>query len=134
MTYGITVQGESDPILNLVNKVMEEFSAAITPAAFLVDLLPICKHAARSDTSHVYNISAVKRVPSWVPGAGFQRKAKVWSNHRSEMLETPFNLVEEQTVCFILWPSGLGDFLINHRRAGRLRTRSSRPCCRKISQ
>jgi hypothetical protein len=40
----------------------------------------------------------VKYVPSWVPGAGFQRKAKAWSNHLSEMRERPFKLVEDQLV------------------------------------
>ncbi|KAF7338015.1 Cytochrome P450 [Mycena venus] len=85
-TYGYTVQGENDPIINLVNKVMEEFSESITPGAFLVDLLPMCK----------YPMQYLKYVPSWMPGAGFQIKAKLWSKHRSEMLDKPFKLVEEQ--------------------------------------
>ncbi|KAJ7343182.1 cytochrome P450 [Mycena albidolilacea] len=79
ITYGYTVQGEDDPMIELVNDVMKEFSEAITPGAFLVDLLPILKY-----------------VPSWMPGAGFQRKAKLWSDHRVEMLDKPFEFVEKQ--------------------------------------
>ncbi|KAJ7905810.1 cytochrome P450 [Mycena olivaceomarginata] len=79
ITYGYTVRGEDDPMIELVNDVMKEFSEAITPGAFLVDLLPILKY-----------------VPSWMPGAGFQRKAKLWSDHRAEMLDKPFEFVEKQ--------------------------------------
>ncbi|KAJ7761965.1 cytochrome P450 [Mycena maculata] len=78
ITYGYTVQSEHDPIVDLVNNAMAEFSECITPGAFLVDLLPILKY-----------------VPSWMPGAGFQRKAKVWADHVSQMLEEPFELVEK---------------------------------------
>ncbi|KAJ7510129.1 cytochrome P450 [Mycena galericulata] len=79
ITYGYTVEDENDPIVELVNSVMAEFSAAIAPGAFLVDLLPILKH-----------------VPAWMPGAGFQRKAKVWAEHLSQMMDKPFRLVEDE--------------------------------------
>ncbi|KAJ7157011.1 cytochrome P450 [Mycena crocata] len=79
ITYGYTVQSENDPIVSLANSVMDEFSVSTTPGAFLVDLLPILKY-----------------VPSWVPGAGFQRKAKSWGKHLTEMIDTPYKLVEDQ--------------------------------------
>ncbi|KAJ7137669.1 cytochrome P450 [Mycena epipterygia] len=79
ITYGYTVQGENDPIVSLVNSVMEEFSASVVPGAFLVDLIPILKY-----------------VPSWMPGAGFRRKAKAWASHLNEMIDKPFKLVEDQ--------------------------------------
>ncbi|KAJ7786977.1 cytochrome P450 [Mycena olivaceomarginata] len=84
ITYGYTVQGEDDPMIELVNDVMKEFSEAITPGAFLVDLLPIRK------------CSILDTVLCWMPGAGFQRKAKLWSDHRVEMLDKPFEFVEKQ--------------------------------------
>ncbi|KAK7037967.1 cytochrome P450 [Favolaschia claudopus] len=79
ITYGYTVRDETDPMLDLVNKVMDDFSQAIIPGAFLVDLLPILKY-----------------IPTWIPGAGFQRKAKLWAKRRSEMFSKPFELVKEQ--------------------------------------
>ncbi|KAJ7444839.1 cytochrome P450 [Mycena latifolia] len=79
LTYGYTVQPEHDPIVALVNSVMDEFSASSAPGAFMVDLLPMLKY-----------------VPAWVPGAGFQHKAKEWGNHLSEMIERPFQLVKDQ--------------------------------------
>ncbi|KAJ7272050.1 cytochrome P450, partial [Mycena haematopus] len=78
-TYGYTVRDEKDPLIELINKVMEDFSEAVTPGAYLVDLLPILKY-----------------VPSWMPGAGFKRKAKVWRKRRVEVFEKPFTFVEEQ--------------------------------------
>ncbi|KAJ7285227.1 cytochrome P450 [Mycena rebaudengoi] len=79
IAYGYTLQGEKDPLVGLVTTVMEEFSAAITPGAFMVDVLPILKY-----------------VPSWMPGAGFKRTAKIWASHLSDIIDTPFKLVEEQ--------------------------------------
>ncbi|KAJ7286148.1 cytochrome P450 [Mycena rebaudengoi] len=76
ITYGYTVEGDDDSIVRMVDNVMEEFSASIAPGAFLVDLIPILKY-----------------VPSWMPGAGFQRKAKLWATHLSEMIEVPFEFV-----------------------------------------
>ncbi|KAJ7272073.1 cytochrome P450 [Mycena haematopus] len=78
-TYGYTVRDEKDPLIELITKVMEDFSETVTPGAFLVDLLPILKY-----------------VPSCMPGAGFQRKAKLWANRRAEVAEQPFNLVKKQ--------------------------------------
>ncbi|KAJ6502264.1 cytochrome P450 [Mycena sanguinolenta] len=75
ITYGYTVRDEKDPLIELITKVMQEFSEAITPGAFIVDLLPIC---------------------DWIPGASFQRKAKLWASHRAQAMEKPFNFVEEQ--------------------------------------
>ncbi|KAJ6597185.1 cytochrome P450, partial [Mycena vulgaris] len=72
ITYGYSIQPERDPMVDLVDSVMEEFSASTA-------LVP----------SWLY-------VPAWISGADFQRKAKVWANHLSEMIEIPFKLVENQ--------------------------------------
>lgn len=41
----------------------------------------------------------VKYVPSWLPGAGFKRKAKVWKALTMTMLHAPFNALKENVVC-----------------------------------
>ena len=51
------------------------------PGSFWVDLFPILKY-----------------VPSWFPGAGFQKKAAGWKKLINEMAERPFHHVQEQLV------------------------------------
>ncbi|KAF8877181.1 cytochrome P450 [Infundibulicybe gibba] len=47
--------------------------AAAVPGAFLVDTFPFLKY-----------------VPEWMPGAGFQKKAKEWGKLSKAMVEVPF--------------------------------------------
>ncbi|KAF7311496.1 Cytochrome P450 [Mycena kentingensis (nom. inval.)] len=79
IAYGYELKDESDPLLELVRNVMEEFSEAAVPGAFLVDLIPLLKY-----------------VPSWMPGAGFKRKAALWRRHVLDMIEISFRLVVDQ--------------------------------------
>ncbi|KAF7336336.1 Cytochrome P450 [Mycena venus] len=74
ITYGIKVLPSKDPYIQLVEKVMQDFSNASIPGAFLVDIFP-----------------ALKYVPSWFPGAGFKRKAKEWRKALREVLKKPFH-------------------------------------------
>jgi hypothetical protein len=59
IVYGIKVQESGDRYISLVEEVITRASEVAVPGAFLVDLFPILKYY----------------VPSWFPGAGFQRKA-----------------------------------------------------------
>ena len=67
--------------ISLAEEVIEGGSAAAIPGAFYVDFLPILAY-----------------VPSWAPGAGFQKKAAHWKKLNETMVETPFRHVEEQLV------------------------------------
>jgi hypothetical protein len=40
----------------------------------------------------------LKYVPSWFPGAGFQKKAARWKEAANIMAEKPFRHVQEQLV------------------------------------
>ncbi|KAF9043017.1 putative monooxygenase [Panaeolus papilionaceus] len=63
--YGYTVQSDDDPWLNTGLQMMHEFDLATTLGNFTVDFIPWIKH-----------------IPAWIPGASFQKKAKLWrSNH-----------------------------------------------------
>lgn len=132
IAYGYTVLDENDPVVDLVNSVMSEFSESITPGAFLVDVLPICKHS-QSPIPPSNNCSAVKHVPSWMPGAGFQRKAKVWADHVSQMLKRPFKQVEDELVSFVPISLVTSGFQFRSRRKGQRRIRLSLYCCSKVS-
>jgi hypothetical protein len=57
--YGIVIQESDDPYVSIAEESLNGLGVALAgiPGAFWVDLIPIMKY-----------------VPSWFPGAGFQRK------------------------------------------------------------
>lgn len=82
VVYGITVKDSADPYVSAAEELLEGLTASGVPGAFLVDVLPILKY-----------------VPSWVPGAGFQKKATHWKKYIPVVLEKPFKHVENELVC-----------------------------------
>jgi hypothetical protein len=81
IVYGIDVQESDDPYITLAKEVMNGLVEAATPGAFWIDLFPILKY-----------------VPSWFPGAGFQKKAAYWREVNVSLVEKPFRYVQEQLV------------------------------------
>ena len=81
IAYGIAVQESDDPYISIAQVVMNGASEAGNPGAFWVDFFPILKY-----------------VPSWFPGAGFQRKAARWREATNTMAEKPFRHVQEELV------------------------------------
>jgi hypothetical protein len=79
--YGIAVQETNDPYISVADEVLDGLTQAGVPGTFLVDLIPILKY-----------------VPSWFPGAGFQKKAARWRESNNTMAEKPFSHVKEQLV------------------------------------
>ena len=79
--YGIAVQESDDPYISIAEEALNGISQAGIPGTFLVDFLPILKY-----------------VPSWFPGAGFQKKAAHWREVINTMAEKPFRHVQEQLV------------------------------------
>ena len=79
--YGIAVQESDDPYISMAELAFTGASEAAAPGAFLVDLIPILKY-----------------VPSWFPGAGFQKKAARVREATNIMAEKPFRIVQEQLV------------------------------------
>ena len=61
MTYGIQIKESDDPFIAIAEAALKSVSLAMGPGRFLVDLIPILKY-----------------VPEWIPGAGFQRQARIW--------------------------------------------------------
>jgi hypothetical protein len=81
VTYGIEVKESYDPYISLAQEALNGLNEATAPGAFLVDFFPILKY-----------------VPSWFPGAGFQKKAAHWRELNASMIEKPFYHVKEQLV------------------------------------
>ncbi|KAF5660152.1 hypothetical protein FHETE_9125 [Fusarium heterosporum] len=70
---------KNDPIVATANQVMEEFSQATSPGAWMVDLIPWLRY-----------------IPEWMPGSGFKRVAKTYREHLLQGVERPYNYVREQ--------------------------------------
>ena len=79
--YGIAVQESDDPYISVAEEAFKGIRQAGIPGAFWVDL-----------------VSFLKYVPSWFPGAGFQKKAAHWREAINTMAERPFRHVQEQLV------------------------------------
>ena len=79
--YGIVVQESDDPYISIAEEVLNGAAEAGIPGTFLVDMSPFLKY-----------------VPSWFPGAGFQKKASRWRELVTTMAEKPFRHVQEQLV------------------------------------
>ncbi|KAJ6592331.1 hypothetical protein B0H19DRAFT_906515, partial [Mycena capillaripes] len=60
-SYGIDIQPENDPHIDISEKALEAMARATLRGNFMVDALPILKY-----------------VPEWFPGAGFKRLARDW--------------------------------------------------------
>ena len=81
IAYGISVQESDDPYISMAELAFSGVAEAGIPGAFWVDSFPILKY-----------------VPSWFPGAGFQKKATRVREATNIMVEKPFCLVQEQLV------------------------------------
>ncbi|KAF8884723.1 cytochrome P450 [Gymnopilus junonius] len=73
VAYGLEVLPKNDPYIKTAEQGVHPLVAAAVPGAFLVDILPILKY-----------------VPEWMPGAGFQKKAKEWKKLARTMIDVPF--------------------------------------------
>ena len=79
--YGIAVQESDDPYISIAEEVVNGATEAGIPGAFWVDFFPILKY-----------------VPSWFPGASFQKKAERVKKATNTITEKPFRHVQEQLV------------------------------------
>ena len=86
--YGIAVQESDDPYISIAEEALNGVAQAGIPGAFWVDLFPILKY-----------------VPSWFPGAGFQKKAARWRKAINTMADKPFHHVQEQFVGVLFFES-----------------------------
>ncbi|KAF5387612.1 hypothetical protein D9615_000087 [Tricholomella constricta] len=79
ISHGYEVKESRDPFIELADQATEQFSLATAPGGYLVDSLPVLCH-----------------VPTWFPGAGFRRTAKLWAATLVEMVEQPHDFVKRQ--------------------------------------
>ena len=104
--YGIAVRESDDPYISIAEEALNGSAQAGIPGAFWVDFLPILKY-----------------VPSWFPGAGFQKKAARWRKAINAMADNPFLHVQEQLVYiqnFIFFEREFMSFLLFYRKMAML--------------
>ncbi|KAF7374573.1 O-methylsterigmatocystin oxidoreductase [Mycena sanguinolenta] len=76
--YGYEVQPTNDHFVGLAEDAIKRLSDSVFPGAVAVNTFPILRH-----------------LPSWMPGAGFQRFAAECRQLVKEMREAPFNFVKQ---------------------------------------
>ncbi|KAF7970083.1 hypothetical protein HWV62_25068 [Athelia sp. TMB] len=85
-----------DPLLDIVDEVMGQFSVGSLPGAWLVDAMPILRH-----------------VPEWFPGANFKKLAREWKQCLNNAIEMPYIFTKQQMADGIAPPSFLSNLLAN---------------------
>ena len=123
ISYGYVVEpkdGVRDPLVDLADEAVSQFSRCSQPGVWLVDTLPICTsffylslilpsifileyvHArkgcvTRFSVKHS-DLNIVRYLPDWLPGTGFKKTAKAWKEKLNEVVERPYAFVKHQMV------------------------------------
>ncbi|KAJ6089845.1 hypothetical protein N7467_005061 [Penicillium canescens] len=95
IAYGYTIEPHgSDPLVDLADKGMEDFSFALLPATWAVEFLPILRY-----------------LPSWFPGANFAKIAKGYKVRAAAFSDIPYAFVKDQIEQGTFVPSFLSNLL-----------------------
>ncbi|CAL1697458.1 unnamed protein product [Somion occarium] len=78
-TYGHRVVSADDMFVHVAERGIEVISESGSPGSMLVDFFPF-----------------LKQIPTWMPGAGFKRKAFSARKSIVDMQDVPYNMVREQ--------------------------------------
>ena len=110
ISHGYSVKEYDDPIVDIVEAAVSQFSECVEPGAYLVDMVPLCKslflcwpvagginHVSHS-LSRTGMCHTVQYVPNWFPGAGWKVKAKRFADTLTEMADVPHQFVKDQMV------------------------------------
>ncbi|CEL61447.1 O-methylsterigmatocystin oxidoreductase OS=Aspergillus parasiticus GN=ordA PE=3 SV=1 [Rhizoctonia solani AG-1 IB] len=99
LAYGYTLKQENDPILSLVHNAIRYLVIAFSNH-WLVNDFPLCDYieftCTRISKADSIDLNLVKSVPSWFPGATFQKIGKKGYELRTRYVDTMFNMVQEQ--------------------------------------
>ena len=74
LTYGLDIKETDDPHVKRSETAIGAISKVSGSGVYLVDILPILRH-----------------VPSWVPGAAFQKQAKELRKLQEDFRHLPYN-------------------------------------------
>ena len=95
MSYGYHIERTArDPLVDLADNALAQFSAACVPGAFLVDTFPFLKY-----------------IPDWIPGTSFKRTARHWKATVTATVDKPYAFVQRQMQAGTAQPSYLSKLL-----------------------
>ncbi|KAK7460412.1 hypothetical protein VKT23_009132 [Stygiomarasmius scandens] len=77
ITYGVTSEEENAYYVKLADLAMQSFIEGTHHGSYMVDYFPFLKY-----------------IPSWVPGAGFKRKAAIWAQYVSDLNHRPWQYLK----------------------------------------
>ncbi|TFK73172.1 cytochrome P450 [Pluteus cervinus] len=98
--YGIDVKPQGDPFIEIAEKAMGGLAKGGNTGTYLVDFIP-----------------ALKYIPEWFPGAGFQKEAKEWYKWVTLLPDAGFQLAKANYVS----DAGTGKYCIAARVLDKLR-------------
>ncbi|KXN81232.1 O-methylsterigmatocystin oxidoreductase [Leucoagaricus sp. SymC.cos] len=90
LAYGFPIKRVNDPWIKLAEQGMHSLTSAAAPGKYAVDVIP-----------------ALKYLPAWFPGAGFQREAKEWKKTFARFFEVPFKAAKKGMMDGTVKPSFL---------------------------
>ncbi|KPM43144.1 O-methylsterigmatocystin oxidoreductase [Neonectria ditissima] len=80
ITYGYSIEPHrADPLVNLIERMMDNFSQALVPMAWPVDIVPHLRH-----------------LPACLPGMSFKRTARQWKEMTRMAADVPYTFVLRQ--------------------------------------
>jgi hypothetical protein len=80
IVYGYSIEPQTaDPLVLLIERVMQNISAAFIPLHWAVDILPILNY-----------------IPEGLPGSSFKSTARKWKDITNMVYETPYMFVRQQ--------------------------------------
>lgn len=79
VSYGYTIEPKgSDPLVDLADEALDQFSRACSPGTWMVDILPFLQY-----------------LPEWVPGMTFKKTARHWRATLQAVADRPYAFVEK---------------------------------------
>ena len=100
IAYDIDVKTLHDPYIIIAEAAAESISETTNAGSYLVDVIPICEYVPKRPRTAWLTISIVKYIPEWVPGAGFQKQARIWYDAVDKLRNAPYDNVLQRMVSF----------------------------------
>ncbi|KAF5372608.1 hypothetical protein D9758_005196 [Tetrapyrgos nigripes] len=102
ISHGYEVREEQDPFVDLAEEAVEDLTQTTSPAAFFVNVIPALRH-----------------VPEWFPGAGFQKTARKMRKTLNDLADKPLEYVRSQMAAGTAIPSYTSKLLEQESELGR---------------
>lgn len=95
ITYGYAVDYDGpDPLVNLIERMMDNFSRAIQPLTWLVDIFPF-----------------MNSLPEWLPGMSYKSVGRQWKYINHMAYKVPFEFVQDSMARGSYEPSYVATYL-----------------------